>query len=99
MSEEEYEDWYITGPRRNEYGENYIELEGSTLTFSPGPWKNLLGRATEWRADLEDWQVQELAAIADEDGGSLKIDWGVFICPAYIDYYRRQLVVDTGGTW
>lgn len=90
--EEEYEDWIIEG-----VGSAYVEFVADTLRFEPSDCHNLLGHVAEWTAKLEDWQVEELQAIADEDGDGLKIEWGVFMCPAHVR--GKLLVVDTGGVW
>lgn len=83
------DDWVIIGLN------NYVEFEADELQFAPSERKNLLGHAAEWRAQLSDRQAQALASIADPDGGDLHVDWGVFICPAYIK--NNQLVVNTSG--
>lgn len=93
LSEDEYNDWLIEGV------DDYVEFEADTLVFEPMPHKNLLGHTAEWRASLSDWQLQVLQGIADEDGAGLKIEWGVFMCPAWIDTDQRQLVINTGGVW
>lgn len=89
--EEEYDDWIIEGK------DDYVEFEADSLVFMPSRHKNLLGHTAEWRADLTDWQERSLAGIADADGGGLRMEWGVFMCPAHIS--RHQLVVNTSGVW
>ena len=97
MYEEDYEDedWYIEGPRGGDF--NYVDFAPDELTFTPMPWRNLLGHVAEWRAELADWQLSLLAGIADEDGWGLKIEWGCFMCPAH--WSGKTLVVNTEGVW
>lgn len=87
--EEEYDDWYICG----DGDENYAEFYNDELVFKPSKRTNLLGHAAEWTAELKDWQVETLAAMGD----NLRIDWGVFVCPAYL--MGNKLIVDTEGVW
>lgn len=87
-------DWYIQG-----VDNDWVEMEADTLTFTPSSCKNLLGHASYWRAELNDWQAEALASIADEDGEGLKVEWGVFMCPARLLNYGRTLEVSTGSTW
>lgn len=90
----EYEnDWIIEG------AEDYVQFAPFELRFEPGKCRNLLGHVAEWTAPLTDGQVQAIDSIADEDGGSLRMEWGVFMCPAYLYEKEKLLVVDTSGVW
>lgn len=93
MYEEEYNDLYVEGVN------DHVEIEADTLTFVPSERKNLLGRTAYWRAELNDWQAKALASIADENGEGLRVEWGVFMCPARLLNYGRTLEVNTSGTW
>lgn len=98
MYEEDESGWYIEGndPSR-EF--NYIDFGSFDLKFSPSDRKNLLGHAAEWTAELTEDQMRWLADLADDDGWGLKVQWGVFMCPAHLRINTRQLVVNTEGVW
>lgn len=88
MVEEEYDEpWYIVG----EGEENYTAFD--YLKFEPSERRNLLGHVAEWSAQLADWQVQILECMGD----NLRIEWGVFMCPATL--IGDKLVINTEGVW
>lgn len=89
--DEEY--WYIEG------ADDYVEIEADTLKFIPSERRNLLGHVAAWTARLVDWQVRAIASIANENGGGMKLEWGVFMCPAQLYEKEKLLVVDTSGVW
>lgn len=89
----EEDDWIIEG------ADDYCQFEADRLEFKPSRNTNLLGHPSEWGAALTDSQCKALASIADEDGGSLRMEWGCFICPCKLWVEEKLLVVNTSATW
>lgn len=93
MDEMDEEDWFIEGK------DDYVEIEADSLKFTPSERRNLLGHVAAWTARLVDWQVRLIAGIADADGGGMRMEWGVFMCPVQLYAKEKLLVVDTSGVW
>lgn len=78
-----------------EADDRVVELDG--VQFTPSGRRNLLGHVAEWTAELTAAQAAELATLTDDYGEGLRVEWGVFMCPARL--IQRVLTVNTEGVW